>query len=107
MGKYEINVTDDVAEELILELIDKLEIETYGEVKDGVPFFLSTFQWLNPKLEDVVTDKATLAKFLANIFSCVGATKGDIIKMFTNFYGFYDDADLIPDFERECWMEIQ
>ncbi len=107
MGKCEINVTNDVAEELILELIDKLEIETYGEVTDGDPFFLCIFQWLNPKLEDVVTDKATMAKFLAKIFSCAGATKGDIIRMFTNFYEYYDDADLIPDFERECWAEIQ
>lgn len=101
MAKYEINITQDKAEKLIEELIDELEIKTYGEAKDSVPFFVSTFQWLNPKLKDIVVDKTSMAKFLANIFTCAGATKEDVVKMVTNFYGFYDDSDLIPDYRDE------
>lgn len=101
MAKYEINITQDKAEKLIEELIDELEIKTYGEAKDSVPFFVGTFQWLNPKLKDIVVDKTSMAKFLANIFTCAGATKEDVVKMVTNFYGFYNDSDLIPDYRDE------
>ena len=101
MAKYEINITQDKAEKLIEELIDGLEIKTYGEAKDSVPFFVSTFQWLNPKLKDIVVDKTSMAKFLANIFTCAGATKEVVVKMVTNFYGFYNDSELIPDYRYE------
>ncbi len=101
MAKYEINITHDVAEKLIEELIDELETKTYGEARDSVPFFIATFQWLNPKLKDIVVDKMSMAKFLANIFVCTGATKDDVIRMTTNFYGYYNDSDLIPDYRDE------
>ena len=102
MGKYEINVTNDVAEKLIEKLIVELQYKNYGEYRDGeVPFFVSTFQWLNPNLKDVVTDTASAAKFLAGVFSCAGMNKEEVIKAATNFYNFYNDSDLIPDYRDE------
>lgn len=95
---YKINVTDDVAENLIIETFNKLANENYGEYCDKeVPFFVSTSQWLNPKLKGAVTDKASMAKFLANVFTCAGMNKKEIIKATTNFYSYYDDSDLIPN----------
>lgn len=94
---YKINVTDDVAENLIIGAFNKLEAENYGEYWDReVPFFVSTFQWLNPKLKDIVTDTASMAKFLANVFTCAGMDEKEIISAAANFYGYYDDSDLIP-----------
>ena len=102
MGKYEINVTNDVAEKLIEKLIAELQYKNYGEYCDReVPFFVSAFQWLNPNLKDVVTDTESAAKFLSGVFSCAGMNKEEVIKAATNFYNFYDDSDLIPDYRDE------
>ena len=98
MAKYEINITQDKAENLIEELFDEFEIKRCGSAYEQEPFFIDTFRWLNPELADIVVNKTSMAKFLANIFTCAGATKEDIVKMVTNFYRFYDDSDLIPDY---------
>lgn len=104
MAKYEINITQDKAEKLIEELFNELEIKRCGSADEQEPFFIDTFRWLNPDLKDIVVNKTSMAKFLATVFTCAGATKEDIIKMVTNFYGFYDDSDLISDYrdEDEC-----
>lgn len=101
MGKYEVNMTNGAAQKLVEELFNKLEIETYGELRDGTPGFILAFQWLNPELKDVVTDIKSAAKFLGRVFTCAGMTNKEVAKAAANFYNFYDDSDLIPDYRDE------
>lgn len=101
MTKFKMSVTTDAAEKLIKKTFDDCEIASYGRIFADKPFFVCTFIWLNPALENIVYNSKSMSRFLANIFTCAGMSEEEIIKSATNIFKFYNDSDLVYDVRDE------